>query len=144
MEIKRFIGGILEANCYVVSQRRGGDSDAKAGCFVIDPGYYPARVEKYIKENAFAPEGIILTHHHSDHSGAAERLKKELDCPIMIHREDADRFRGEADRLLEDGDVLTMTITQESPRQMRIYMLRLVGRHAYSSAKVIIIVKMRE
>lgn len=108
MEIKRFIGGILEANCYVVSQRRGGDSDAKAGCFVIDPGYYPARVEKYIKENAFAPEGIILTHHHSDHSGAAERLKKELDCSIMIHREDADSFRGEADRLLEDGDVLTI------------------------------------
>ena len=108
MEIKRFIGGILEANCYVVSARSGGDPHAKAGCFIIDPGYYPARVIKYIRENAFAPEGIILTHHHSDHSGAAARMRKELDCPIMIHREDADMYREEADMLLEDGDVLTI------------------------------------
>ena len=43
----------------------------------------------------------------------------------------------------QDGDVLTMTVTQESPRQLRIYMLRLVGRHTYNSAKVIIIVKMK-
>ena len=43
----------------------------------------------------------------------------------------------------QDGDVLTMTVTQESPRQLRIYMLRLVGRHTYHSAKVIIIVKMK-
>ena len=106
MEIKRFIGGILEANCYVVSPRASGD--AKAGCFIIDPGYDPAKVLKYIRETAFAPEGIILTHHHADHSGAAARLRKELDCPIMIHREDADMFREGADRLLEDGDVLTI------------------------------------
>ena len=109
VEIKRFIGGILEANCYVVSPRRAqGEADAKAGCFIIDPGYYPGRIEKYIRDNAFAPEGIILTHHHSDHSGAAAHLRKELDCPIMIHREDADRFREGADILLEDGDVLTI------------------------------------
>ena len=106
MEIKRFIGGILQANCYVVSPRAAGD--AKAGCFIIDPGYDPNKVIKYIRENAFAPEGIILTHHHVDHSGAAARLRKELDCPIMIHREDSDMFKDGADRLLEDGDVLTI------------------------------------
>lgn len=106
MEIKRFIGGILQANCYVVSPSAVGD--AKAGCFIIDPGYDPNKVIKYIKENAFAPEGIILTHHHVDHSGAAARLRKELDCPIMIHREDADMFKEGADILLEDGDVLTI------------------------------------
>ena len=48
-----------------------------------------------------------------------------------------------ADFTAQDGDVLTMTVTQESPRQLRIYMLRLVGRHTYHSAKVIIIVKMK-
>lgn len=109
VEIKRFIGGILEANCYIVSPRRAHEgADAKAGCLIIDPGYYPGRIEKYIRDNAFAPEGIILTHHHGDHSGAAAHLRKELDCPIMIHRDDADRFREGADRLLEDGDVLTI------------------------------------
>ena len=110
MEIKRFIGGILEANCYVVSPNAKATTraDAKAPCFIIDPGYDAPMILKYIKAGDFAPEGIILTHHHADHSGAAARLRKELDCPIMIHREDADRFREGADRLLEDGDVLTL------------------------------------
>ena len=107
VEIKRFIGGILEANCYVVSPSRPG-ADAKAPCFIIDPGYDAPKIMKYIKAGAFAPEGIILTHHHSDHSGAAARLRKELDCPVMIHREDADRFREGADRLLEEADVLSL------------------------------------
>ncbi len=112
MEIKRFIGGILQANCYVVSASRSG-ANAKAPalgrpCFIIDPGYDPSKIIKHIKSEHFAPEGIILTHHHVDHSGAAAHLRKELDCPIMIHREDADRFREGADRLLEDGDVLRL------------------------------------
>ena len=108
MEIKRFVFGILQANCYVVSPRKTGDAASGTPCFIIDPGYYPAQILKYIKRYAFAPEGIILTHHHGDHSGAAARLRKELDCPVMIHREDADMFGEGADILLEDGDVLTL------------------------------------
>lgn len=112
MEIKRFIGGILQANCYVVSPSRAKATDsaasAKTPCFIIDPGYYAPKIAKYIKDEDFAPAGIILTHHHSDHSGAAAYLRKELDCPVMIHREDADRYGGEVERLLEDGDVLTL------------------------------------
>ena len=43
MEIKRFIGGILEANCYVISSR-------EQECYIIDPGYNPGRIIKYIEE----------------------------------------------------------------------------------------------
>ena len=106
MEIKRIIGGILRANCYIVSPSKT-EAGAPVPCFIIDPGYEPGKIIKYIRSNAFAPEGIILTHHHSDHSAAAARVRKELDCPIMIHREDADRYNEGADVLLEDGDVLT-------------------------------------
>ena len=100
MEIKRIIGGILQANCYVVSPR------GNTACYIIDPGYDPHKIIRYIRDNGLVPEGILLTHHHVDHSGAAALLRKELDCPIMIHREDADMFREGADVLLEDGDVL--------------------------------------
>lgn len=109
MEIKRFIGGILEANCYVVSPSVAkAAAPAKAPCFIIDPGYNGPKIIKYIKDSGFEPEGIILTHHHADHSGAAARIRKELGCPVMIHREDADRFREGADRLLENGDLLSL------------------------------------
>ena len=131
MEIKRFIGGILQANCYVVSASRSGP-DAKAPaigrpCFIIDPGYDPSKIIKYIKAERFAPEGIILTHHHDDHSGAAARLRKELDCPIMIHREDADRFREGADVLLEDGDVLELAAAGSSGRGLKLQVLHTPG-----------------
>ena len=109
VKIKRFIGGILEANCYVVSpDAKASDTDAKAPCFIIDPGYESKKIIKYINDNGFEAEGILLTHHHTDHSGCAARIRKELGCPIMIHREDADRYREDADRLLEDGDVLAL------------------------------------
>ncbi len=101
MEIKRFIGGILEANCYVISSR--GEE-----CYIIDPGYNPGRIIKYIEEKKLAPKGIILTHHHNDHSGAAEKIRKELDCPVIIHRMDADMLKLEADAFAEDGDAFSL------------------------------------
>ena len=113
MEIKRHIGGILQANCYIISPSQRGDAKAETEgntpCYIIDPGYDPGKIIKYIKDGNLSPEGIILTHHHVDHSGYADRLRKELDCPIMIHREDADRFEEGADVFLEDGDVLTLS-----------------------------------
>ncbi|MCF0143942.1 MAG: MBL fold metallo-hydrolase [Firmicutes bacterium] len=99
MEIKRFIGGILEANCYVITA-----SDSKTGaCYIIDPGYNPKNIIKYVKKQGMKPEGIILTHHHSDHVGGASQIRKELECPVMIHTADADRYGDEVDVYLEEG-----------------------------------------
>ena len=67
VEIKRFIGGILAANCYVVSPSAKEAKATATPCFIIDPGYYAPKILKYIKSEGFAPEGIILTHHHGDH-----------------------------------------------------------------------------
>ncbi|MDO4176227.1 MAG: MBL fold metallo-hydrolase [Bacillota bacterium] len=101
MEIKRFIGGMLDANCYVISAKTGK-------CFIIDPGYNPKKIIKYVKDEGLEVEGIILTHHHYDHCDGAPRISKELDCPIMIHRLDADMYKKGADVILEDGDVLEL------------------------------------
>ncbi|MCR2827956.1 MBL fold metallo-hydrolase [Microbacterium sp. zg.Y909] len=38
--------------------------------------------------------GVVLTHGDSDHIGFAERLRRELDIPVYVHTDDADRARG--------------------------------------------------
>ena len=69
MKIKRFIGGSLQSNGYVLYGQTGGN------CYIIDPGYQPRKFIDFIKENALAPKGILLTHLHHDHVGAAEAIR---------------------------------------------------------------------
>ena len=102
VKIKRFIGGLLESNGYVIS------ADDSNDCYIVDPGYNPKRFIRYIKEKNLDLKGIILTHHHHDHVGGVERIRKEFDCPVLIHRCDADMYGDPVDVYLEDGDVLLL------------------------------------
>ena len=102
MEIKRFIGGSLDANCYIVSESKDSSE-----CYIIDPGYNPKSIIKYITSKGLEAKGIILTHHHYDHSDGAVAIRKELECPIMIHRLDADMLKKYPDVILEEGDVIS-------------------------------------
>ncbi len=102
MKIKRFIGGMLESNGYVIYQNEGGD------CYVIDPGYNPKVFLQYIKENMLQLKGILLTHHHYDHVGAVERIKEEMDCPVYLHTKDCDMYRKAVEIYLENGDIIDL------------------------------------
>lgn len=100
MKIQRFTGGILESNGYVLYQNEGQT------CYIIDPGYNSKVYLDYLKKNELKLEGILLTHHHYDHTGAVDRLKKELDCPVYLHRADCDMYKKPVDVYMEDGDVI--------------------------------------
>lgn len=100
MKIKRFIGGMLESNGYVIFQKEGGEA------FLIDPGYNSKVFIEYIKAQAFTLKGILLTHHHYDHVGAVERVRDVFDCPVYLHRRDCDMYRKKVDVYMEDGDIL--------------------------------------
>lgn len=102
MEIKRFIGGILEANGYVISDPESG------ACCIIDPGYRPKVFIQYVKDQGLQPQAILLTHHHSDHSGAADQVRRALDCPIYLHRDDCDMYGERVDVYLEGGESLRL------------------------------------
>lgn len=102
MKIKRFIGGSLESNGYVIYQAGGG------ACYIIDPGYEPNRFIEYIKGNHLELQGILLTHHHYDHVGAVEKIRSTYDCPVLMHRGDMDFYKGTVTRPLEDGDVIML------------------------------------
>lgn len=101
MKIKRFILGLLEANGYIIYQQES------SGCYIIDPGGKADLFLQFMKDHDLSCLGILLTHHHSDHVGGVEKIRKSLDCPVYIHREDADMFKKPA-TALEDRDVFDL------------------------------------
>lgn len=100
MKIKRFIGGMLESNGYIIYQEKGRE------CFLIDPGYNAKVFISFIEENDLKLKGILLTHHHYDHVGAVERVRNVYDCPVYLHREDCDMYGKDVDVYMEDGDLI--------------------------------------
>ncbi len=102
MKIKRFVGGSLQSNGYIVYCKECGD------CYIIDPGYEPKRFISYIKKEEFHPMGIILTHLHHDHTGGAETIRDAFSCPVYMHEADAFVYRGIVDHMLTDGEILRL------------------------------------
>ncbi len=102
MKMKRLVGGNLESNGYVIYQTEGGEA------WIIDPGYNPDRFLKILAELDLKLKGILLTHHHYDHVGGVDKIRKETGCQVYLHREDMDQFRQAVDVPLEDGDRLTL------------------------------------
>jgi glyoxylase-like metal-dependent hydrolase (beta-lactamase superfamily II) len=55
------------------------------------------------------PIAILLTHTHFDHVGALAEMRARLQVPLMLHRgPHAEGYEAEADRWLEDGDLLPL------------------------------------
>ncbi len=102
MKIKCFVSGSLMSNGYVIYQKEGGS------CYIIDPGYSPKKFISFVKEKELRPCGILLTHLHHDHTGAAEAVEDSLNCPIYMHEDDAFSYRGKVDFRMKDGDKLDL------------------------------------
>ena len=83
MKLKRFIGGSLESNGYVLY-----DTESREA-LIIDPGYRAETFSDFLKRENLDLKGIFLTHCHYDHTGAAEKLA-DGDIPIYIHFADVD------------------------------------------------------
>ena len=78
MKIKRFVGGNLESNGYVLYQKKGGTA------WIIDPGYAPDKFLRFLKENDLKLQGILLTHHHYDHTGGVDKISH--DNAVKCHK----------------------------------------------------------
>lgn len=102
MKVKRFIGGSLESNGYVLYQNPDGI------CYIIDPGYNPKIFLHFIKEQKLRLAGIILTHLHHDHTGGVAYLRDACGCPAYMHEADAFVYHGDVDVRLTDGDTLDL------------------------------------
>jgi len=102
LKIKRFVGGSLESNGYIISTK------AKGNCYVIDPGYEPDKFIKYIKSEELSLLGIILTHHHHDHVGGAAKISDIFDCPVLMSFEDSLMYKGKVGCYLKNNDILDL------------------------------------
>lgn len=102
MKIHRITGGSLESNGYILYQKEGGS------CLLLDPGYNPGKFVDFAEEKRLRCDGIILTHLHHDHTGAADTVADRLACPIYMHEADAFVYKGRVDKRLVHGDVLTL------------------------------------
>ena len=108
-------------NCYLL-----GNGEL----LIVDPG--ASEVRQYAKLLALVaglkaegkrPVAIFLTHHHADHIGGLEGVRERLGLPVWCHERTADRLSVRTDRLLGDGEVITL---QGAP-PMRLRVLHTPG-----------------
>lgn len=85
MLIKGFPVGVIQANCYIVSDENSME------CAVIDPGADSNTILKYLEDNHLKCRYILLTHGHFDHTGAVDAVHDETGAPICISPRDVAR-----------------------------------------------------
>ncbi len=109
MLIKTLPVGMIEANCYIVT------NEDSLACVVIDPGDESNTILDYLESNRLRCEAILLTHGHYDHVGAVQAVMEETGAPVYICPRDDARITGErhysfpmpeGGRYFDDGDVL--------------------------------------
>lgn len=64
--------GDLKCNCYIINKDNN--------ILIIDPGSDYDKIVSKIKDKHVV--GIIITHHHFDHDGAANQIRKKYQCNI--------------------------------------------------------------
>ena len=69
--------GAYQTNTYIVENA--------GNCVIIDPGYEPETILRFLQKNSLTAEAIFLTHGHFDHVGAVNGLVETLSCPVYIH-----------------------------------------------------------
>lgn len=107
--------GVYQANCYIVYDEKTMEG------FIIDPGGDAPDISNILKEKGILAKFIILTHGHFDHIGAVNELKKKLNIPVYMNKNDLflvsedDAHTKSAyhshdnikvDRFVNDGDVI--------------------------------------
>ena len=81
MKIRKIPVGMLQENCYFVSDENGETA-------VIDPGDEADRLLGLLQSGGLTPRCILLTHGHFDHVGAAAALAERYHCLVYLHEAD--------------------------------------------------------
>ena len=78
MKIKLFNVGIIDTNCYLVTDEISGES------VVVDPGAMSPELESALKESKV--KYILLTHGHFDHITGVSELKENTAEKLLFIR----------------------------------------------------------
>ena len=117
LEMQQCVLGQVFTNCYFLKNKKTGE------LLIVDPGDYAEKVFQKVALMQGKPVGILLTHGHFDHIGAADALRKRYEIPVYAEEHEkellaspalnlsggwADSLTLTADHLLKDGDMLNI------------------------------------
>ena len=80
MKIYHVEAGMLATNCYFAVNEAIGEG------VIFDPGGDYPTIKRMIEQAKAKVVAIVLTHGHSDHTGAANAVKKRYNIPICAHK----------------------------------------------------------
>lgn len=78
--------GAYQTNTYILEN--------EGRCVVIDPGYAPDAILKFLAQRDLTIDAIMLTHGHFDHVGAVEKILEATGCRLWLSKKD---WRQDAD-----------------------------------------------
>lgn len=85
--VERVVTGNWHENCYLLTDTYTGR------ILVIDPGDELDRIISGLSGSVKLIDGIVITHGHHDHMGAADELSKASNVLCTIHNNDVPLFR---------------------------------------------------
>ena len=85
MLIKDFQVGMLQTNCYIVTD------ESTLETAVIDPGAEAAVILNYVEANKLKVKYVFLTHGHGDHTGAAAEVTESTGAELFINEKDVEK-----------------------------------------------------
>ena len=74
--------GDYQTNCYILHNEDNRD------CVILDPGYEPEIISRFLEEKGLTLRAILLTHCHFDHVGAVKDLAAQTDCRVYLCQKD--------------------------------------------------------
>lgn len=117
LKVEKRVLGMIHTNVYLAVNTETKEA------ILIDPADDAGRLKRDIEALGVRPVGILLTHGHFDHIGAAKELAEHYGIPIVAGSEETevladpginmsgqftDPFGLTADRLYGDGETLSM------------------------------------
>ena len=99
--VERMVLGMIRTNCYLLIREDTGET------LIVDPADRADRIEAKLTEEHLTPCGVLLTHGHFDHIGAAEEALAG-DSFANLSGQWASPFGIKADVLLKDGETLEL------------------------------------
>ena len=72
--------GAYQTNTYILEN--------EGRCVIIDPGYAPDTILRFLAQRDLTADAIMLTHGHFDHVGAVEKILEATGCRLWLSKKD--------------------------------------------------------